>query len=191
MSCTIEPASDRDYLHVAALDRISWPTAPDLFIPDGEHIWRIWCDMATLLVARLPDTSEPLSQSGDIAGALVMFPTNAAELCLHKIMVHSDCRGAGIGSELMRAGLDRAEAPVLLTVEPSRGNALPELWFHRPPANRRLLPAAREPADHGSSGTGVTSSSESEFTSTWSCLRRSPTRSSSPRRIRPMLLRWR
>ena len=115
MSCTIEPASDRDYLHVAALDRISWPTAPDLFIPDGEHIWRIWCDMATLLVARLPDTS---------AGALVMFPTNAAELCLHKIMVHSDCRGAGIGSELMQAGLDRAEAPVLLTVDPANQAAV-------------------------------------------------------------------
>ena len=124
MSCTIEPASDRDYPHVAALDRISWPTAPDLFIPDGEHIWRIWCDMATLLVARLPDTSEPLSQSGDIAGALVMFPTNAAELCLHKIMVHFECRGAGIGSELMRAGLDRAEAPVLLTVDPANQAAV-------------------------------------------------------------------
>ena len=43
MCCTIESATDGDYLHVAALDRISWPTAPDLFIPDGEHIWRIWC----------------------------------------------------------------------------------------------------------------------------------------------------
>ncbi|MEC9010729.1 MAG: N-acetyltransferase [Planctomycetota bacterium] len=122
--CTIEAATDRDYLHVAALDRISWPIAPDLFIPDGEHIWRIWCDMATLLVARRPAGSEPLSESGDIAGALVMFPTNTEELCLHKIMVHSDCRGMGIGSELMKAGLAQAVAPVLLTVDPTNSAAV-------------------------------------------------------------------
>ena len=124
MSCTIETASDRDYLHVAALDRISWPVAPDLFIPDGEHIWRIWCDMATLLVARRPGDSDPLSESGDIAGALVMFPTNASELCLHKIMVHPECRGSGIGTQLMRAGLARANMPVLLTVDPSNNAAV-------------------------------------------------------------------
>ena len=68
MSCTIEAATDRDYLHVAALDRISWPTAPDLFIPDGEHIWRIWCDLATLLVARQPTDADPLPESENIAG---------------------------------------------------------------------------------------------------------------------------
>ena len=124
MCCTIESATDGDYLHVAALDRISWPTAPDLFIPDGEHIWRIWCDMATLLVARRPKGAEPLAESADIAGALVMFPTNTDELCLHKIMVHSDCRGAGIGSELMRTGLEQATAPVLLTVDPSNHAAV-------------------------------------------------------------------
>ena len=124
MSCTIETASDRDYLHVAALDRIAWPIAPDLFIPDGEHIWRIWCDMATLLVARRPSGSDSLSESGDIAGALVMFPTNASELCLHKIMVHPECRGSGIGTQLMQAGLAQANTPVLLTVDPSNNAAV-------------------------------------------------------------------
>lgn len=124
MSCTIEPATDRDYLNVAALDRISWPTAPDLFIPDGEHIWRIWCDMATLLVARQIEGSDPLSDSGDIAGALVMFPTNSSEICLHKIMVHADRRGEGIGTLLMQAALAQATAPVLLTVNPSNEAAI-------------------------------------------------------------------
>ena len=124
MSCSIETATDRDYLNVAALDRISWPIAPDLFIPDGEHIWRIWCDAATLLVARRPRGSEPLPESGEIAGALVMFPTNTAELCLHKIMVHSQCRGEGIGSELMQAGLAMATAPVFLTVDPGNDAAV-------------------------------------------------------------------
>ncbi len=124
MSCSIENATDRDYLHVAALDRISWPTAPDLFIPDGEHIWRIWCDLATLLVARQPADAPLLSESHDIAGALVMFPTKTSELCLHKIMVHPDRRGAGIGSDLMRAGLEIANAPVLLTVDPVNAAAV-------------------------------------------------------------------
>jgi len=124
VSCTIEPATDRDYLHVAALDRISWPIAPDLFIPDGEHIWRIWCDMATLLVARQSEGSDSLSESGDIAGALVMFPTHSSELCLHKIMVHPDRQSAGIGTQLMQAGLAQATAPVLLTVDPSNEPAI-------------------------------------------------------------------
>ena len=124
MSCTIEPAADRDYLQVAALDRISWPVAPDLFIPDGEHIWRIWCDMATLLVARQAGGSNRLSESGDIAGALVMFPTHSSELCLHKIMVHPDRQGDGIGTQLMHAGLAQATAPVLLTVDPSNEAAV-------------------------------------------------------------------
>ena len=124
MPYTIQPATGRDYLHVAALDRISWPIAPDLFIPDGEHIWRIWCDMATLLVARRPDGCDPLSESGDIAGALVMFPADTYEFCLHKIMVHPDCRGVGIGTQLIQTGLAHATAPVLLTVDPTNSAAV-------------------------------------------------------------------
>ncbi|MEO2034664.1 MAG: N-acetyltransferase [Planctomycetaceae bacterium] len=124
MSCTIEPATDRDYLHVAALDRVSWPVAPDLFIADGEHIWRVWCDMATLLVARQPHEFDALSESEDIAGALVMFPTNSSEFCLHKIMVHPDRRGTGIGTQLLQAGLAQATAPVVLTVNPSNAAAI-------------------------------------------------------------------
>src|SRR5262245_52629621 len=115
---TIETARASDYLHVAALDRIAWPIMPDVFIPDGEHIWRVWSDTATLLVARVIDPATHLRESGNIAGALVQFPTKHGELFLHKIMVHPDCRGARIGTQLMKAALTQADAPVLLTVDP-------------------------------------------------------------------------
>ena len=123
MPIRIEPAQATDYLNVAALDRIAWPIVPDVFIPDGEHIWRVWSDTATLLVARR--IAEPaLQASHDIAGALVQFPTKGGELFLHKIMVHPDCRGTGIGTELMQAALAQADVPVLLTVDPNNAPAV-------------------------------------------------------------------
>ena len=122
---TIEPAHSTDYLQIAALDRIAWPVVPDVFIPDGEHIWRVWNDTATLLVARVADAAfPPLRDSRDIAGALVQFPTKQGELFLHKIMVHPDCRGAGIGTRLMQAALAQADVPVLLTVDPNNKPAV-------------------------------------------------------------------
>ena len=120
----IEAAKSTDYLNVAALDRIAWPIVPDVFIPDGEHIWRVWSDVATLLIARQANDAPPLSGSHDIAGALVQFPTKRGELFLHKIMVHPDCRGAGIGTQLMRAALAQANVPVLLTVDPQNAPAV-------------------------------------------------------------------
>ena len=120
----IEAAKSTDYLNVAALDRIAWPIVPDVFIPDGEHIWRVWSDVATLLIARQADDAPPLRESHDIAGALVQFPTKQGELFLHKIMVHPDCRGAGIGTQLMRAALAEANVSVLLTVDPQNAPAV-------------------------------------------------------------------
>ena len=120
----IEAAKSTDYLNVAALDRIAWPIVPDVFIPDGEHIWRVWSDVATLLIARRANDAPPLRESHDIAGALVQFPTKQGELFLHKIMVHPDCRGAGVGTQLMRAALAQANVPVLLTVDPRNAPAV-------------------------------------------------------------------
>ncbi|HUG89525.1 MAG TPA: N-acetyltransferase [Planctomycetaceae bacterium] len=163
---TIAPACPAEFLEVAALDRIAWPVVPDTFIPDGEHVWRVWCEHAVVLVARRPaapaagtslesgqgsqaDESGAVSvRSGGfqpplggvssqgaaagsrryeppaVVGALVMFPTRDGELFLHKIMVHSDWRGRGVGTALMRAALERAEAPVLLTVDPANAAAV-------------------------------------------------------------------
>jgi [ribosomal protein S18]-alanine N-acetyltransferase len=123
MPFLIEPASTADFLKVAALDRAAWPDVPDTFIPDGEHVWRVWSEHATLLVAR-SEGNPATCDSGDITGALVMFPTSAGELFLHKIMVHPDCRGRGIGSALMREALRRATRSVLLTVDPANGPAV-------------------------------------------------------------------
>ena len=123
METRIETAVSTDYLKVAALDRIAWPQRPDTFIPDGEHIWRVWSDYATLLVARRIE-ADPLEWTDDICGALVMFPTNTDELFLHKIMVHPDCRGGGIGTKLMEAALADTDQPVLLTVDPDNAPAV-------------------------------------------------------------------
>ena len=123
MKYSIRVARDNEFLDVAALDRMAWPSANDTFIPDGEHIWRVWCDYATLLVAVVQERG-PLSESNLIAGALVMFPTRFHEQVLHKIMVHPICRGSGIGKALMKAALSGAEVPVLLTVDPDNNAAV-------------------------------------------------------------------
>ena len=115
-------AQPRDFLRVAALDRIAWPQEPDVFIPDGEHAWRLWCEHATVLIAKLSERE--VSGSGHIAGALLMFPTKQGECFLHKIMVHPDSRGLGIGSALMRAGLSRTTVKTLLTVNPQNQTAV-------------------------------------------------------------------
>ncbi len=156
----IELARSTDYLKIAALDRLAWPVVPDVFIPDGEHIWRVWSDTATLLVARVAEATSPsLRDSHDIAGALVQFPTKQGELFLHKIMVHPDCRGAGIGTKLMQAALAQADAPVLLTVDPNNTPAV-RLYeqlgftvreqirgFYRPHEDRYLMVHSMSKAD--------------------------------------------
>jgi phosphinothricin acetyltransferase len=142
MSWSIGPAAVSEFLDVAALDRIAWPVIPDTFIPDGEHIWRVWAEYATLLVARLApeDPAEavnaiaPSNKTADgeavavvshqIVGALVMFPTRQGESFLHKIMVHPGHRGSGIGTALMRHALEESACTVLLTVDPANTAAV-------------------------------------------------------------------
>ncbi|MFW6028026.1 MAG: GNAT family N-acetyltransferase [bacterium] len=117
----VEQAEPRDFLAVAALDRIAWGEDGPI-IADGEHVWRVWCEYATVLVVRRPGASG--DHSSTVAGALVMFPTQQGELFLHKIMVHPDCRGQGTGTAMMKAALERAAAPVLLTVDPTNTRAV-------------------------------------------------------------------
>jgi len=118
---TIDGASHEDFLAIAKLDRIAWLHTGEQFIPDGEHVWRVWCEHATVLVCRGTAASNP---TGDIVAALVMFPTREATLFLHKIMVHPAVRGGGIGTALMRQALSQATAPVLLTVDPTNAAAV-------------------------------------------------------------------
>jgi ribosomal protein S18 acetylase RimI-like enzyme len=121
LSYRIESASLADFLKIAALDRVAWRHTGEPFIADGEHVWRVWCEYATVLVAR---AGQELPESGDVAGALLRFPTSQGESFLHKIMVHPSLRGQGIGTALMRSGLAGAETPVLLTVDPANQPAV-------------------------------------------------------------------
>ena len=121
MAILVEQARPQDFLNVAALDRISWFDSGSNFIPDGEHVWRLWCEYATVLVIR---SNREVPESGDIAAASVMFPTDRREQILHKIMVHPECRGKGLATELMQAALKQAKVPVLLTVNPDNTAAI-------------------------------------------------------------------
>jgi [ribosomal protein S18]-alanine N-acetyltransferase len=120
VSYLIKQARPEDFLEIAALDRIAWPEEPDTFIPDGEHAWRLWCEYATVMIATVADENHQLK----LAGALLMFPTSSGETFLHKIMVHPDFRGAGIGSALMKQALQTANEVVLLTVNPENTPAV-------------------------------------------------------------------
>jgi [ribosomal protein S18]-alanine N-acetyltransferase len=118
----IEAARPGDFLAIGALDRVAWLHTGEPFIADGEHVWRVWCEYATVLVAREPQVR--LRDCGEVAGAVVMFPTKQGELFLHKIMVHPERRGSGLGTGLMEAALSRASVPVLLTVDPGNTAAV-------------------------------------------------------------------
>lgn len=122
MDFTLRRAAPRDFLGIAALDRVVWTGAGGRFIPDGEHVWRIWCEYARVLVAEAP--AVPVGPWSPIAGAALTFPTLDGELFLHKIFVHPACAGGGIGTALLCAMLAEAGTPVLLTVDPANERAL-------------------------------------------------------------------
>lgn len=117
----IDRAVPDDFLAVAALDRNAWrQNANATFIPDGEHVWRIWCEHALTFVAR--------DAQGDVVGAVLAFPCVGERLyCLHKIMIRREERGLGIAPQLMAAlltGIDRLGARIFLTVDPANAKAL-------------------------------------------------------------------
>jgi len=120
MSMVVEVAEPGDFLRIAALDSVAW--GDQTFIVDGEHTWRIWCEYATVLVARAADANADDPRA--VVGALLMFPTNGQLLILHKIMVDARYRGRGLGKALMHAALERAALPVMLTVDPANAPAV-------------------------------------------------------------------
>lgn len=119
-SLEIGAARGRDFLAIASLDRRAWADNDNSeFIPDGEHVWRLWVDGAHVFAAR---------QAGAIVGAILAFPTLRGELCVHKVMVEKAHRGRGIGTRLFEAFLVELDhgggMDCFLTVDPSNQPAL-------------------------------------------------------------------
>lgn len=139
-------ATKDDFLAIAALDREAWNETPHSeFIPDGEHVWRLWVDHALVFCAV---TSE------GVQGAALAFPCLDERFFLHKIFVNAACRGTGLGSQLMGCILQEIDAlnvEVCLTVNPANEPALRlyERWgftqrtfhagYYRPHEDRFVL----------------------------------------------------
>ena len=112
-------ATPADSLPIAALDRIAWKqNCGAEFVPDGEHVWRIWCEHALVYTARV---------DGAVEGVILAFPCLDGRLFIHKVMVGEALRGQGIGGKLfavLLAETDRMEVGTALTVDPVNEHAI-------------------------------------------------------------------
>ena len=149
----IRRATPADFLAIAALDREAWREHPHgEFIPDGEHVWRVWVEQTIVYVA--------LADDGAAIGAVLVFPTLAGPWWLHKAFVARDWRGRGVGTKLFEAALaevDRLGHALCLTVEPNNKPArrLYESWgfrtarlvkgYYRPHEDRAVLERKARP----------------------------------------------
>lgn len=114
-----ERAAVSDAMAIAELDRHAWQDNrnPE-FIPDGEHVWRVWVEHALVFCARADHR---------VVGAVLGFPCVSGIYCLHKIFVDRALRGAGIGNRLLAlflAEADKRRLACFLTVDPENHRAL-------------------------------------------------------------------
>ncbi len=110
----IRKARIGDFLDVARLDRNSWQENRDSdYIPDGEHIWRLWIEYSTVFVALIDNR---------IIGASVMFKSDEGCLfLLHKIFIEKEFRDKKIGHlffSKITEFLDQCQGDCLLTTDP-------------------------------------------------------------------------
>ncbi len=87
-------AAINDFSDVAELDRSSWrDNRNSEFIPDGEHVWRIWIEHAYVCVAIEED---------NIVGATLSVPSTKSDIhFVHKIFITVEYRGLGVGKKLL------------------------------------------------------------------------------------------
>ena len=142
----IRRAAPSDFLAIAALDREAWKESDNSeFIPDGEHIWRLWMEHAIVFCAEV---------DAQIVGAILAFPCMNGLYCIHKVFVQKNFRGQGIGSqmfEVLLEDIDEQNLSTFLTVAPDNeaAIALYEKWgfterrfvegYYRPVENRYVL----------------------------------------------------
>ena len=115
----IRTATPADFLAIAELDRRAWRgNRRGEFIPDGEHVWRCWCECAITLAA---------ADGTTVVGAAVAFPCTDGRYVVHKIFVDAAHRGRGVGGRLLGElveRLDERRVAAFLTVDPGNTAAL-------------------------------------------------------------------
>jgi len=113
-------AKTSEFTAIAKLDREAWKESfKGTYIPDGEHVWRIWVEYALTIVA--------VDEQESILGVALAFPCNNGTYDVHKLMVDKAHRGKGIGTELMRVLLveiDKLKVDSFLTVYPKNPPAI-------------------------------------------------------------------
>ncbi|MBF0347916.1 MAG: GNAT family N-acetyltransferase [Magnetococcales bacterium] len=113
-------AGIHDFLEIAALDRVAWEENDHHdFIPDGEHVWRIWVEHALVYCAK--------DERGRIIGAILSFPGIDNIYCVHKVFVGKEERKKGIASALFMGLLreiDKISVDCFLTVDPVNKEAI-------------------------------------------------------------------
>ena len=113
-------AKTSEFTAIAKLDREAWKESfKGTYIPDGEHVWRIWVEYALTIVA--------VDEQENIVGVALAFPCNNGTYDVHKLMVDKAHRGKGIGTELMRVLLveiDKLKVDSFLTVYPKNPPAI-------------------------------------------------------------------
>ena len=114
MNIIIRKAKISDFLSVAELDRRAWKDNRNSdFIPDGEHVWRLWMEYSTVFVAEIHKK---------IVGVVLLFKANNCSLYLfHKIFIDKNYRDKKIGNMFFQNianFLDKEKADCLLTTDP-------------------------------------------------------------------------
>jgi phosphinothricin acetyltransferase len=112
---SVRKATPSDFLEISALDRTAWGTNRNSdFIPDGEHVWRLWVEYAYTYIAIDED-------SGKIIGVNMAMPTNVDHMYfLHKIILDPAHRQKGAGSmlfDIMFAEMDAIGGTICLTTD--------------------------------------------------------------------------
>ncbi|SMN10903.1 putative acetyltransferase [uncultured Candidatus Thioglobus sp.] len=98
---TIRQAKNADFLQISELDRISWgDKSVNRYIPDGEHVWRLWVEYALVFCC---------FDNDKIIGVSLAFPTVRNLFAVHKIFVDKSYRNNGIGTVLFEKTITKKE----------------------------------------------------------------------------------